>query len=221
MKTTPHRTAVVVDQHPIWLEAVQSILERIRVEVLGKTTVADEILDLVSTHRPDVLVTSIELDNSELDGIAYMRLARERHPSLKAIVLSAYEDPEHIEEALAAGAIAYVIKTAHPDDFAAAIRQSFQHSIFMAGAQVAPVLAKAELVGDTRGLTRRELEILRLVAEGHSNAQLAKMLWVTEQTVKFHLSNIYRKLDVSNRTEASRWAQVQGLLPAAPSAAVA
>jgi two-component system response regulator DevR len=221
MKTTPHRTAVVVDQHPIWLEAVQSILERIRVEVLGKTTVADEILDLVSTHCPDVLVTSIELDNSELDGIAYMRLARERHPSLKAIVLSAYEDPEHIEEALAAGAIAYVIKTAHPDDFAAAIRQSFQHSIFMAGAQVAPVLAKAELVGDTRGLTRRELEILRLVAEGHSNAQLAKMLWVTEQTVKFHLSNIYRKLDVSNRTEASRWAQVQGLLPAAPSAAVA
>jgi DNA-binding NarL/FixJ family response regulator len=219
MKTTPHRTAVVVDQHPIWLEAVQSILERIRVEVLGKTTVADEILDLVSTHRPDVLVTSIELDNSELDGIAYMRLARERHPSLKAIVLSAYEDPEHIEEALAAGAIAYVIKTAHPDDFAAAIRQSFQHSIFMAGAQVAPVLAKAELVGDTRGLTRRELEILRLVAEGHSNAQLAKMLWVTEQTVKFHLSNIYRKLDVANRTEASRWAQLHDLLPRMMSAA--
>ena len=63
------------------------------------------------------------------------------------------------------------------------------------------------------GLTRRELEILTLVAEGHSNAQLARMLWVTEQTVKFHLSNIYRKLNVSNRTEASRWAQVHGLLP--------
>ena len=62
-------------------------------------------------------------------------------------------------------------------------------------------------------LTRRELEILRLVAEGHSNSQLAQLLWVTEQTVKFHLSNIYRKLDVSNRTEASRWAQLNGLLP--------
>jgi DNA-binding CsgD family transcriptional regulator len=61
-------------------------------------------------------------------------------------------------------------------------------------------------------LTKREREILALVAEGHSNAQLAKMLWVTEQTVKFHLSNIYRKLDVSNRTEASRWAQLHGLL---------
>ena len=63
-------------------------------------------------------------------------------------------------------------------------------------------------------LTRREHEILKLVAEGYSNSQLAKMLWVTEQTVKFHLSNIYRKLDVANRTEASRWAQVHGLLPA-------
>ncbi len=64
------------------------------------------------------------------------------------------------------------------------------------------------------GLTRRELEILKLVAEGHSNAALARMLWVTEQTVKFHLSNIYRKLDVTNRTEASRWAQLNGVLAA-------
>ncbi len=64
-------------------------------------------------------------------------------------------------------------------------------------------------------LTGREHEILQLVAEGHSNAKLAKMLWVTEQTVKFHLSNVYRKLNVSNRTEAARWAQLNGLLPGA------
>jgi DNA-binding CsgD family transcriptional regulator len=61
------------------------------------------------------------------------------------------------------------------------------------------------------------MEILRLTAEGYSNAQMAKMLWVTEQTVKFHLSNIYRKLDVSNRTEASRWAQLNGMLFSAAS----
>jgi DNA-binding CsgD family transcriptional regulator len=68
-------------------------------------------------------------------------------------------------------------------------------------------------------LTRRELEILQLVGEGRSNAQVGRMLWVTEQTVKFHLSNIYRKLDVSNRTEASRWAQVRNLLPSPAAAA--
>ena len=220
MRPTSRRTAVVLDQHPIWLEAVQSILERIGVEVVGTTTDPDELLDLISTHRPDVLVTSIELDDPDVDGITCLRRAVERQASLRTIVLSAYDDSEHIDAALAAGALAYVLKTAHPDDFAAAIRQSFEHSVFMAGAQ-APHAEHTELAGDTRGLTRRELEILRLVAEGHSNAQLAKMLWVTEQTVKFHLSNIYRKLDVSNRTEASRWAQVQGLLPASPSTAVA
>ena len=64
-----------------------------------------------------------------------------------------------------------------------------------------------------RGLTRRELEILTLVAEGHTNTQMARMLWVTEQTVKFHLANVYRKLVVTNRTQAGRWAQLHGLLP--------
>ena len=68
-------------------------------------------------------------------------------------------------------------------------------------------------------LTRRETEILRLAAEGHSNAQVAKLLWVTEQTVKFHLSNIYRKLEVANRTEASRWAHIHGLLTTASESA--
>jgi DNA-binding NarL/FixJ family response regulator len=219
--TNSRRTAVVLDQHPIWLDGVQSILERIGVEVLGKTTDPDELLELVSKHHPDVLITSIELADPDVDGLVCLRLATQRQASLKAIVLSAYDDAEHIEAALAAGAIAYVVKTAHPDDFAAAIRQSFDHSVFMAGSQAAPPTEKTEPAGDTRGLTRRELEILRLVAEGHSNAELAKMLWVTEQTVKFHLSNIYRKLDVSNRTEASRWAQIQGLLPANSSVAVA
>ena len=220
MKSANRRTAVVLDPHPIWLEAVQSILERIGVEVLGTTTDPEEVLDLISALHPDVLITSIEAEDRTMEGIACIRRACERQASLKAIVLSAFDDSEHIEAALSAGAMAYVLKTAHPDDFAAAIRQSFEHSVYLAGAPVAAT-ATVEAEADTRGLTRRELEILRLVAEGHSNAQLAKMLWVTEQTVKFHLSNIYRKLDVSNRTEASRWAQVRGLLPANPSAVVA
>lgn len=220
MKAPSRRTAVILDQHPIWLEAVQSILERIGVEVLGTATDSDEVLDLVSTRHPDVLVASVDAEDRLGESIACIRRACEHHPSLKAIVLSSFDDSEHIDAALAAGAMAYVLRTAHPDDFAAAIRQSFEHSVYLAGSNMPPP-ETVDVDADTRGLTRRELEILRLVAEGHSNAQLAKMLWVTEQTVKFHLSNIYRKLDVSNRTEASRWAQVQGLLPAHPSAVVA
>jgi DNA-binding NarL/FixJ family response regulator len=130
-------------------------------------------------------------------------------------VLSTHHDSSRIDSAWAAGASAYVVKTAHPDDVASAVRQAFNHSVFIPGAAPAPTPTAVDApvrVERPGGLTRRELEILKLVADGHSNAQLARMLWVTEQTVKFHLSNIYRKLDVANRTEASRWAQRNGLL---------
>ena len=213
------RTAVLLDEHPIWLDGVERVLERLGIRVTGKATSPEAALDYVESERPDVFVTSIELSESPLmDGLTCLRQARERVPGLKAVVVSMYRDPDHLDAALEAGASAYVIKTAHPDDLASAIRQAFEHSVFMAGqkpASAAPPAAAPPVSDDMFGLTRRELEILQLVAEGRSNAQLAKMLWVTEQTVKFHLSNIYRKLDVSNRTEASRWAQVQGLLPAA------
>jgi DNA-binding CsgD family transcriptional regulator len=83
------------------------------------------------------------------------------------------------------------------------------HAGQAAAVRIAPAQASDQSVDV---LTRREMEILRLVAEGHSNSTLAKMLWVTEQTVKFHLANIYRKLNVANRTEASRWAHLNGML---------
>ena len=207
--------AVLIDSYPLWLDAVENVLERLEVDVVGTTTTFDEAIALVEELQPDLIVTEIKtMLESDLDGLSCLRRAC-RIPGVKVVVFSSSEDPEHIESALEAGAAAYVVKTAHPDDFASAIRQAFQHSIYLSRGQSAPAAPAPVSPAASPGLTRRELEILQLVAEGHSNAQLAKMLWVTEQTVKFHLSNIYRKLDVSNRTEASRWAQRQGLLPAA------
>jgi DNA-binding NarL/FixJ family response regulator len=213
MSLSEHRTAVLLDQHPLWLDAVEAVLHRIGVEVKGKATSPQHALALVEEHRPSLLVTGLEMDEGEMDGLECLALARERVPSLKVIVLSAYAEAQYVDAALAAGAEAYVLKTAHADDLASAIRQAFDHSIYLARGQNGKRQRTRESVEEAWGLTRRELEILTLVAEGHSNAQLARMLWVTEQTVKFHLSNIYRKLNVSNRTEASRWAQVHGLLP--------
>jgi len=91
------------------------------------------------------------------------------------------------------------------------LRQTFDHSVYLSGSYTAPRVAPTRAAGLPE-LTRREREILQLVVEGHSNAKLAKMLWVTEHTVKVHLSNVYRKLKVSNRTEAARCAQLHGLL---------
>jgi DNA-binding NarL/FixJ family response regulator len=213
MTPSEHRTAVLLDQHPLWLDAVEQVLARIGVEVNGKATSTDHALVLIEEYRPSLLVTAAEMGTGEMDGIECLALAKQRVPELKVIVLSAYGDPQYVDTALAAGAEAYVLKTAHADDLASAIRQAFDHSIYLARGHNGKRPHIRESVEEGWGLTRRELEILTLVAEGHSNAQLARMLWVTEQTVKFHLSNIYRKLNVSNRTEASRWAQVHGLLP--------
>jgi DNA-binding CsgD family transcriptional regulator len=97
------------------------------------------------------------------------------------------------------------------------MRQAFTHSVYVAPSRAAARAWAAPAGGQMPlGVTPREAEILRLVAEGHSNADVARMLWIAEQTVKFHLSNIYRKLNVSNRTEASRWAQLHGLLAGRP-----
>ena len=207
------RTAVLLDHHPLWLEAVHPIVTGVGGIVVGKETSGRRGLALVEEHRPDLLVTGIEMPDGDLDGIEVVRRAVEAVPTLRAIVLSLYDDSEHIAAAMAAGAVDYVLKKAHPDALRAATRQAFAHSRSLPGH---PTSGGGERFGqaDLRGLTRRECEILQLVAEGHSNAHVARMLWVTEQTVKFHLSNVYRKLNVKNRTEASRWAQLHGLLAA-------
>jgi DNA-binding NarL/FixJ family response regulator len=205
------RTAVVHDPHPLWINAVEAVLESIDVAIVGRAAEAERALALVEQHGPDLLICELQDAIGGIGGAKLIELARQRVPTLRVVVLAASPDPADIDTAFDAGALAYVLKTAHPSDVAATIRQTFDHSIFLAtthskghgqAARIESAVAKDEDVG----LTRREREILALVSEGHSNKELAQMLWVTEQTVKFHLSNIYRKLDVSNRTEASRWA---------------
>ncbi|MDQ3874456.1 MAG: response regulator transcription factor [Actinomycetota bacterium] len=213
---------MLVDQHPLWLDAIEPVVAKIDVAVLARTTSATAGLALVEELQPNILVTGLDMPPGEIDGITLVRRAKEKAPELKPIVISTHHDGAHIDAALEAGAVAYVVKTAQADDIASAIRQAFSHSIYLAGMRPAASLEAAPSTTAGPDLTRREIEILQLVAEGHSNAQLARRLWVTEQTVKFHLSNIYRKLDVSNRTEASRWAQLNGLLsPARTRATVA
>jgi DNA-binding NarL/FixJ family response regulator len=206
------RTAVLLDQHPLWHEAVVPVLERLEVEVVAKTTSPHEALSIITEHSPDLFLLELDLPEDGLDGITMIREARELEPDLRVIVLSLYDNPHEVEAAFTAGAAAYVLKSVHPEDLATAVRQAFQASIYLPGWKPA-----AQAAGDrSKVLTERELEIVRLVGEGHSNRELARMLWVTEQTVKFHLTNVYRKLGVSNRTEASRWAQTQGLLSGSP-----
>ena len=176
--------------------------------VVGLATGVDEALELIEELQPDLLV----VENGEGDS-SWLVEARRLSPGLKTVVLSSVDDPAQIDAAFAAGATAYIVKTASPDDIEVALRQTFGPSLFLARDQEAgraPVTPN----GPSVALTERQAQILELVADGRSNNEVARALWVTEQTVKFHLSNIYRKLGVANRTEASRWAQVNGLLAA-------
>lgn len=207
-----NQAAVVLDKHPLWLEAVEQVLGRVDIDVVGKATTPTRALGLIDELEPELFVTGVHMGEGEMDGITCIAKARERIPHLRAIVLSRETSTDYIDKALEAGAVAYVFKSAYPDDLASAVRQVFGNSVYFAGNRSGTSARPRAVRPETLDLTRREQEILQLVAEGHSNAHLAKMLWVTEQTIKFHLSNIYRKLDVSNRTEAARWAQLNGLL---------
>jgi DNA-binding NarL/FixJ family response regulator len=197
---------VVFDRDPIWSQAVEQVLERLHIKVVGKANSPERALALVAERKPDLLIAEIETDDSEMDGITCLRQARARVPDLKTIVFSRSDDREHLQAAFSAGAVAYVHKKTHPDDLAMALRQLFfEHSIHFAGDRVADPQSHTPL-------SRRQTEILELVAEGLSTAEMAKKLWLTEQTIKFHLGNIYRKLGVPNRTAAARWAYDHGLL---------
>jgi DNA-binding NarL/FixJ family response regulator len=217
---------VLADAYPLWLDAVERVLRPLGVSVVGKATLPADAIELLERLRPALLVTDLHFGNPEEGGIRYLKQALALSPEVKVIVLATFEESQIVTDAIAAGARAYALKHVLPDDLAAAVRQIFHHSIFFAptagGAPLAvtdpeavPPLAAAArnggmgpLSGEPQ-LTRRELEILTLVTDGLPNADIARRLWITEQTVKFHLSNIYRKLGVSNRTQASRWAVLQ------------
>jgi DNA-binding NarL/FixJ family response regulator len=212
------RTAVVYDAQPVWLDGLAGLLNTLGIRAVAMARDVDETLALVEADSPDLLVIGIDAEAGS-DGLEVLRRTREARRLLKTIVISSSDDDETLDAVFAEGADVLCVRSADAADLAIAIRQAFEQSIHLSprtsSGSVAPAKTVPEVPESAR-LTRREIEILRLVADGHSNSQVARMQWVTEQTVKFHLSNIYRKLGVSNRTEASRWAQVHGLLDAEP-----
>jgi DNA-binding NarL/FixJ family response regulator len=210
MAPDERRSGIILDSHPLWLDGLERFLREVGIDVVARATSAEEVFALLAEHKPDLFVTELRI-NGKMGGAACVREAMRRLPTLNVIVLSGDDDPVSIEEALSAGAAAFVSKSALPDDLASAVRQVFAHSVYLANQPQRRVRRPSRQSDRLPGLTRREAEILSLVAEGYSNGRVAKLLWVTDQTVKFHLSNIYRKLGVANRTEATHWALTDGL----------
>jgi DNA-binding NarL/FixJ family response regulator len=201
-----HGVVVLLDEHPIWLDALETVLRSSGIGVAGKATSPEAALALVESEKPDVLVASIDLPGSDMDGFECLRRARERSPQLRIVAFSTYHDPFHLSAAATAGADAYLPKTADGREIAETIRACLTN-----GSGRTSCSRELEDAPAPPALTARELEIVHLVARGYTNAQIAERLWVTKWTVKFHLANAYRKLGVSNRTQAARYLFDHGL----------
>jgi DNA-binding NarL/FixJ family response regulator len=202
------RTRIVIaDEHPLMLEGVRRVLEESEgFEIVGAARVGTDVMALIEQTHPDVVLLDTGMPG--IDGPAYVERIRINHPKVKVVVLSVLSDPAQIQAALVRGASAYIVKSINPLDLPSAIRQAVEGTVF----QLLSLVGVGENAFATAaGLTKRELTIVKAVARGLSNQAIAKEMWVTEQTVKFHLTNVYRKLHISNRTEAARWALEQGI----------
>ncbi len=165
---------------------------------------------IVDTN-PDVILID-DMDRSE-SGLELMRAIRAEDDHVSIIVLSVQMDPDWLSTAFDAGAVGVISKAAHPLALATLVRETLNGHIYhqVSRPSAASRAQTPMSLSEDYPLTRRELEILQLVASGSTNGEVARELWVTEQTVKFHLRNIYRKLGVANRTQASHFAYVNGL----------
>jgi DNA-binding NarL/FixJ family response regulator len=201
--------AVLFNSYPLLLDVLEPSL-RGEIEIAGRATTTADAAVLVATHEPDLLIAGVEAAAGPEDVFELVRDSLSKQDGLKVIAFSSSSDRRLLAQAFDAGVSALIAPNAAPEDIAVAIRQATDPSIHFAPTTLPT--QKPKLAADEAGLTEREIETVRLVAKGLSNAEVGRTLLVTEQTVKFHLSNIFRKLNVSNRTQATRRAEMMNLL---------
>ncbi len=203
---------LIADDHPLIIAGVRRTIEALDdMEIVGEAHTGPELLQLIERRRPGLVLTDLRMPG--FTGTEAIEQIRERWPEVKVVVLSACDDRASIDAALRAGANAYVIKSASAIDIASVLRQASSGAVFHAPSySPSPMSADQQSAAPT--LTDRERSILSAVAAGMTTAAISRELWVSEHTIKFHLTNIYRKLGVSNRASAVRYAIEHDLVAA-------
>jgi DNA-binding NarL/FixJ family response regulator len=195
--------AIVVDDHAMVREGLAVVLAADGdIAVIGTAANGEEGAALAAAERPDVVV--MDLSMPVMDGVRATRAVRDASPDTRVLVLTSFADRDNVQRALEAGATGYQLKDAEPDQLRAAVR-----AVHAGHAPLDPRVATAILPAQ-RGsdiLTDREKEVLRLVAEGLANKQIATRLGISERTVKAHLGNIFKEIGVADRTSAALWAR--------------
>ena len=205
---------VIADDHRLVLGALERTLqEDPGFDVAGATSTSAEVLDLVAAAQPDLVLLDIHMPHP--NGLECLDRIRAEHPGVKVVLISAGADGQEIQDALRRGAAGYLVKSINPADIPAALRQVHEGTAYYAVGDTSEEEVPGADFARRNGLTPRELEMLVAVVGGQGNREIAQELWVTEQTVKFHLGNVYRKLGVANRVTAVQLAMQAGIRPVA------
>ena len=200
---------LIADDHPLIIAGIRRTIDHVDdMEVVGEARSGAELTQLIERRQPDVVLMDLKMPG--VVGVEVIERIGQRWPEIKTVVLSACDDRATIDAALRAGASAYVLKSAHTVDIASVLRQASSGAVFHAPAS-APTAIGVPDTPSRPALTERERSILTAVASGMTTAAISRDLWISEHTIKFHLTNIYRKLGVANRAGAVRYALENGI----------
>ncbi len=207
---------IVADDHPLVRQGVCAFLEiQPGIRILGQAATGLEAVELCREHRPDVVL--MDLLMPEMDGIEATSAIKKIHPEAKVIVLSSFHEDSHVLRAIKAGVLSYLLKDVAAEELVSAIRKAARGEAVL-NSRVASQIMGAITGGDRpvanalAELTTREIEVLRMIAQGLSNQRIADQLVLSEKTVKTHVSSILMKLNVGDRTQAAAIAWRTGLV---------
>jgi two-component system, NarL family, response regulator LiaR len=209
-------TVLLVDDHELVRRGVRAFLEtRPDITVVAEAGSGEEAVRLAAEHAPDVALMDLIMPG--MDGVEATRRLTAQSPRTSVIMLTSYHDDEHVFPAIRAGALSYVLKEIGPDELADAVRKAAAGEAVLHPRVAARVVrelhgARRDEPNVFRQLSDRELEVLKLIADGMSNAEIAGRLYVSEKTVKSHVSNILGKLHLVDRTQAAVYAWRQGVV---------